>query len=226
MSVRVSVFSDEVLLLDAARRLLEGMPGVVVEFAETRLSSLTAAMIRCQPDVLLFDFSPEADLSFLAALRDAAPCCRIVVWTRTLSTELAWQAIELGIKGILPKTAPPEVIVQCMERVAADEAWFDHSLTTTLLTSRPIRLTNRESQLVGLLAQGLKNKEIATMLKISEGTVKVYLSRLFEKVGAKDRFELALFGLKNLRNVAANTPRGVTLPIAQNLRSIVLRRHV
>ncbi len=52
--------------------------------------------------------------------------------------------------------------------------------------------------MVSLLSQGLKNKEIATTLMISEGTVKVYLSRLFQKVGVKDRFELALFGLKNL----------------------------
>jgi hypothetical protein len=51
---------------------------------------------------------------------------------------------------------------------------------------------------VRLLAQGLKNKEIATCLGITEGTVKVYLSHLFKKVGAKDRFELALFGLKNM----------------------------
>src|SRR5450432_2214071 len=58
--------------------------------------------------------------------------------------------------------------------------------------------TRSEGQLVTLLAQGLKNKEIATALNISEGTVKVYLSRLFQKLGVKDRFELALYGLKNL----------------------------
>jgi hypothetical protein len=51
---------------------------------------------------------------------------------------------------------------------------------------------------VTLLSQGMKNKEIATALNISEGTVKVYLSRLFQKLGVKDRFELALYGLKNL----------------------------
>src|SRR6185503_15843601 len=61
-----------------------------------------------------------------------------------------------------------------------------------------VALTQREGQLVSLLSQGLKNKEIAVTLMIGEGTVKVYLSRLFRKVGVKDRFELALFGLKNL----------------------------
>jgi DNA-binding CsgD family transcriptional regulator len=66
------------------------------------------------------------------------------------------------------------------------------------MTARRYSLTRREGQLVTLLAQGLKNKEIATSLNISEGTVKVYLSRLFQKLGVKDRFELALYGLKNL----------------------------
>ena len=68
----------------------------------------------------------------------------------------------------------------------------------SFLSAKRIALTKREGQLVSLLSQGLKNKEIASMLLISEGTVKVYLSRLFQKVGVKDRFELALYGLKNL----------------------------
>jgi DNA-binding CsgD family transcriptional regulator len=69
-----------------------------------------------------------------------------------------------------------------------------------------IPLTRREGQLVMLLSQGLKNKEISAALSISEGTVKVYLSRLFQKVGAKDRFELALYGLRNFRSMGSVPP--------------------
>jgi len=64
-----------------------------------------------------------------------------------------------------------------------------------------VALSRRQTQLLSLLVQGLKNREIATELGISEGTVKAYLTTLFEKVGARDRFELALYGLKNLINV-------------------------
>jgi hypothetical protein len=79
---------------------------------------------------------------------------------------------------------------------------------------------------VSLLSQGLKNKEIATTLMISEGTVKVYLSRLFQKVGVKDRFELALFGLKNLSTGQLPAhERGRATPIP-GLRSLVLERPV
>jgi DNA-binding CsgD family transcriptional regulator len=85
-----------------------------------------------------------------------------------------------------------------LQRVNEGEFWFEKALTDSFLSAKRIALTKREGQLVSLLSQGLKNKEIASMLLISEGTVKVYLSRLFQKVGVKDRFELALYGLKNL----------------------------
>jgi DNA-binding CsgD family transcriptional regulator len=70
--------------------------------------------------------------------------------------------------------------------------------TPVLAAAKRVALSQREGQLITLLSRGLKNKEIAFILQITEGTVKVYLSHLFQKVGVKDRFELALFGLKNL----------------------------
>jgi DNA-binding CsgD family transcriptional regulator len=131
----------------------------------------------------------------------------------------------LGVRGILRKTLPMDLQIKCLQKVHAGELWFEKALTDSFLSARRIALTRREGQLVTLLSQGLKNKEIATALSISEGTVKVYLSRLFQKVGVKDRFELALFGLKNLTTGQ--------LPIRQpgdshtdipGLRSIVLDR--
>ena len=104
----------------------------------------------------------------------------------------------LGVRGILRKTLPAELQVKCLQKVQAGELWFEKALTDSFLCARRVALTRREGQLVSLLSQGMKNKEIATLLMVSDATVKVYLSRLFQKVGVKDRFELALFGLKNL----------------------------
>jgi DNA-binding CsgD family transcriptional regulator len=104
----------------------------------------------------------------------------------------------LGVRGILRKTLPTDLQVTCLKKVRAGELWFEKTLTVSFLHARRVALTQREGQLVSLLSEGLREKEIATTLMISEGTVKVYLSRLFQKVGVKDRFELALFGLKNL----------------------------
>ena len=85
----------------------------------------------------------------------------------------------------------------------------------------PGRIDAAQGQLVSLLSQGLKNKEIATTLMISEGTVKVYLSRLFQKVGVKDRFELALFGLKNL--TTGDGPAAKGSPSGRNAGAPVAR---
>ena len=98
------------------------------------------------------------------------------------------------------------------------ELWLEKALTDTFILGRTVKLSPREGDLVRLLAQGLKNKEIATVLSISEGTVKVYLSKLFVKTGAKDRLELALFGLRNMQDETfmgsspARTPRALFLP--------------
>jgi DNA-binding NarL/FixJ family response regulator len=103
----------------------------------------------------------------------------------------------LGVRGILRKTLPTDLLVKCLEKVQEGELWFEKALTDSFLSAKRIALTQREGQLVSLLSQGLKNKEIAEALFIAEPTVKTYLWRLFRKVGAKDRFELALYGLRN-----------------------------
>ena len=105
------------------------------------------------------------------------------------------------------KTLPPELLLECIHKVHGGELWFEKSLTDGLAATNRIALTRREGQLVTLLSQGRKNKEIASLLMITEGTVKVYLSKLYDKLGVKDRFELALYGLKNLgTEPGANAP--------------------
>ena len=130
-----------------------------------------------------------------------------------------------GRSGYFAEDPSHGLQVKCLHKVQAGELWFEKALTDSFLCARRVALTQREGQLVSLLSQGLKNKEIATTLMISEGTVKVYLSRLFQKVGVKDRFELALFGLKNLTTgqlpVGEKGQRGAMMP---GLRSLVLER--
>jgi len=162
------------------------------------LAGLQEQLPRSNPEVLLLDLNPEVTFAVLSDLKQAAPETHIVLWVTAISTELAFQAMGLGVRGILRKQLPAELQVKCLQRVYAGELWFEKALTDSFLNARRVVLTNREGQLVSLLSQGLKNKEIAAILMVSEGTVKVYLSRLFEKAGVKDRFELALYGLKNL----------------------------
>jgi len=199
---RVLLFTDEPVLARGFTSVLSSVPGFESVSVCHSIAELAVAVHTYKPDVLLIDLTPEVTFGILTQLQGDLPNCRIVLWVRAISTELAYQAMELGVRGVLRKTLPPELLVKCLGKVSEGELWFDKTLTASFLSAKMIALTKRESQLVSLLSQGLKNKEIAGTLSISEGTVKVYFSRLFQKVGVKDRFELALYGLRNLQNMS------------------------
>jgi DNA-binding NarL/FixJ family response regulator len=162
----------------------------------TKAADLMKETGRSSADLLLLDLTPEITFDLLGELRRTRPHLHVVLWVISIAPEVALDAMALGVRGILRKTLPAEVQVRCLERVAAGKLWFEKSLTDKLLVTRPVSLNPRENWIVSLLSQGMKNKEIATALGVTEGAVKVYLSRLYDKVGVKDRFELALYGLK------------------------------
>src|SRR5580658_3916660 len=194
----VLLCADEPILAEGLRRILENVPELDLVGCCPRLEDIRSQIEALQPDILLVDLTADVTFSVLSGLREAAASARIVLWVHAISTELALQSMSLGVRGILRRTLPVDTLVRCLMRVDEGELWFEKALTDSIMTARSYALTRREGQLVALLSQGLKNKEIATALSISEGTVKVYMSRLFQKLGVKDRFELALYGLRNL----------------------------
>jgi DNA-binding NarL/FixJ family response regulator len=194
----VLLCSDEPVLAEGLQRILESVNDLDLCSHCSDFDELEASLATHDPDVLLLDLTSELHFGVLAKLQRAVSRTKIVLWVHSISTELALQAMSLGVRGVLRKSLPTEKLIRCLSRVQEGELWFEKALTDSLMSAKRYRLTPREGQLVTLLSQGLKNKEIATALNISEGTVKVYLSRLFQKLGVKDRFELALYGLKNL----------------------------
>ncbi len=122
---------------------------------------------------------------------------KLVLWCRSISHEGAREAVAAGFRGLILKTAAPEHLLECLLSVAAGEVWIDDAISQSLL-QRPPLLTRRQRQMASLVAQGLKNKEIASVAGLSEGTVKVYLSRIYQKLGVGDRMGLALYGLNLL----------------------------
>jgi len=195
---RILLYSDEPILAKGLESVLRQVEGFELLPTCGTLACLMEQINNSSPDLVLMDLTAEITFAVISDMKHAMAKSRIVLWVNSISTELAFQAMGLGVRGILRKTLPTELQVKCLQKVQAGELWFEKALTDSFLCARRVALTQREGQLVSLLSQGLKNKEIATTLMISEGTVKVYLSRLFQKVGVKDRFELALFGLKNL----------------------------
>lgn len=222
-----------ILLYSAEPVLMKGLESVLLQTGSfdllstcSKVSELAEQIVTNQPDVALIDLNSEITFAVLNSLKNQMSGCKAVLWVNSISTELAFQAMGLGVRGILRKTLPTELQVKCLQKVSLGELWFEKGLTDSFLCARRIAITPREGQLVSLLSQGLKNKEIATTLMITEGTVKVYLSRLFQKVGVKDRFELALFGLKNLAHGGLLPRENGDQPSSIiGLRSLVFERH-
>jgi DNA-binding NarL/FixJ family response regulator len=219
-------YSDQPVLARGLREILASEENIELldhcATAERLLDSISSR----QPDLLFLDLTTDFTLDFLTSIHRAAPTSKIDLWVHFISTEMALQAMGLGVRGILSKTLPPEVLVTGLKKIDTGELWFEKALTDSILTARRYTLTRREGQIVSLVAQGLKNKELGVALNISEGTVKVYLSRLFKKLGLKDRFELALFGLKNL--TAGYSAQGTATPAqrkgGQDPRSFFVER--
>jgi two-component system, NarL family, nitrate/nitrite response regulator NarL len=218
---KIVVFTDEPQLALGVSGLLASHAEFEVVMAGPEVPELLPLVERTGPDVILVDLTPEMTLTLFAAVRAAAPAARLLLWARSFSDELLAQASDLGIAGFVRRTCRHEEFLEKLHRAAAGHELAEEEKPGR---STKVKLSYRESQLVTLLAQGLTNKEIATCLNISESTVKIYLYRLFQKVGARDRFELALFGLKNAYCGQAwwDGPRGFVMePEEQRARPAV-----
>ena len=200
---RVGLLSGQPLIVAGLEAALAGSTMLTLSGTWCSMDDLYTRISAGAPDVLLVDLTDSITLPHLARVATSFPESAVVLWVDRVSAEFASQTIAAGIRGILRRCSPIEAQLQCLEKVAAGELWVEQNLCHEMLSARRVPLTRRERDLVGLLAEGLKNKELAYQLGLTEGTVKVYLARLFRKVGAKDRFELAMFALKNFYSHSA-----------------------
>jgi two-component system, NarL family, nitrate/nitrite response regulator NarL len=151
-------------------------------------------------DVLLLGQPPTARsvLPLLAQVRDAQIPARVVLWVGEMSEMDAFRALQMGARGVITRVQPVSSLIECVRTVARGAVWIDGASKTTVETSArrgtALRLTRREREIIEYVCKGLKNREIAEALSITPGTVKVHLMHIFEKTGAKDRFQLALQG--------------------------------
>ena len=188
------LYTDDTLLALGAAGVLSSFPQFRVLIAEPDLFSLVPFVEKVNPGIILVDLTPEITIGLISTLRKAAPDARLILWGRSFSEELRYQARQIGVTGFLMRGIPTHEFAKNLIDLAGGD---DLSVAHKPAHSKTVSLTNRESQLVALLAQGLRNKEIAACIGITEGTVRIYLSKLFAKIGARDRFEVAVFGLKS-----------------------------
>lgn len=208
VQLRILLVDNHLVMRAGLRLLIENQPGMkVVGLACNRQEALNLAACE-SPDVILLDLElgTESGLTFLPELRAAARNARVLVLTGLKDSEAHRQAVKLGAVGVVMKDQEPEVLLKAIEKVHAGEVWLDRTTTGNLFhemtqnsgeldreRSKVASLTEREFQVIKLIAEGLKNKEIAKRLFISETTVTHHLSSIFSKLDVSDRLELVIY---------------------------------
>lgn len=180
----------EMLLRESDYRLL-GRARTVAE-ANRQISKL-------KPDLVLLDVNlPDGSgLDVLRKLSRSRSRPRVILLTAGMDEAQLLGAADLDPEGMVLKTSDPELLMQCMDTVIAGRSWVDSEIAERTrqaeakAASAP-PLTRRERELVELVRQGLRNRDIAAELGVTEGTVKVYLHAIFDKFHVENRTELAL----------------------------------
>jgi two-component system, NarL family, nitrate/nitrite response regulator NarL len=130
-------------------------------------------------------------------MMDATPC--LVIWGVSMTEAEALRFLQSGAREIIRKTADLNSIIACLRTVATGRSWMEDSVFRDSIRAERYprsELTAREQQVLELVEQGFKNKEIALELGIRPGTVKIHLKHIFEKTGVRGRYGLAITGLK------------------------------
>ncbi len=195
---RIVLFTDEPLYANGIRALLAAETGIELAGCCDNPGLLPDMVKDVRPNAVVLDLNPELNLAVLKDIHDVLPDCRILVLARSLPAALFYQLRLSGVAAILRRDCRLDEFVTHLADASRYRAGTLGHQAEHLELPSGVRLSRRERQLVSLLTLGLRNKEIAERLAISEGTVKVYLSKLFQKVGVSDRFEMAMLALRGL----------------------------
>jgi DNA-binding NarL/FixJ family response regulator len=219
--IRVLLVDDHHLFRAGLRLIIERLPGMeLVGEAGDRSEALEKAASD-NPDIILLDIDlgGESGLDLIGDLLASAANARIIIITGSRDPEIYREAVLRGAMGVVPKEKAAEVLIKAIERVKAGEAWLDPVTVAGLLTeisakkkpkavnpeaAKIATLTKREREVISLVGEGIKSREIADRLFISETTVRHHLTSIFDKLGVGDRVELMLYAY---RHELANPPQ-------------------
>lgn len=211
--IRIVIINDQLVVREGLRMLLDNHPGIkVVAMASTRPEALEIVS-REPADLIILDLElgGVSALSFIPQLREAAKTARVMVLTGSRDSQTHQKAAQLGAMGVVLKEQAAELLLKAIVKVYRGEAWLDRLTIGKLLwelssqdkeSLDPQRkkissLTERERQVIALIAEGLKNKQIAERLFISPTTVTHHLSSIYSKLGVSDRLELVVYAFAN-----------------------------
>lgn len=202
MPIRIVLADDHPLILDALANLLRAEDGFEVVASCASGAEALKEVRRHRPDVLMLDLAmPDQDgLAVLRAMSGEGLPTRTILLTAAIEDSEMLEAMRLGVGGVVLKEMASSSVVQCIRKVHAGELWLEKRSAASVIEKLARResgareaaalLTSREQEIVRLIGRGLRNKEIAAHLAISDQTVKVHLSHIYAKLGVDGRLAL------------------------------------
>jgi DNA-binding NarL/FixJ family response regulator len=212
--IRIFIIERHTLVRAGLGALLEREPKLRVIGGCERATDACALIAREPPDVVLFEPYGEGDddCELIAQLLEAAPQTHLILVTSQKNALAHCHAVQLGARGIVRKDEPVESLIKAIVKVHAGEAWLDRAMMADVITKlsrgqnvstrdpvqeRIASLSPREHEVIALLGSGLKNKQIADRLSLSEFTVRHHLTSIFTKLQIEDRLELIIFAYRH-----------------------------
>ena len=207
-AIRILVADDHAIFRDGLRKLLEASDDAQIVGEAANGVECTKMLAKLKPDILLLDLRmPEKDgLAVLEELNFDSMTTRVIVLTAAEDDRDVVRAMRLGARGVVLKQSASDLLLKSIHKVYDGEIWLDNRMTAEVIDAfkksaeagqrreKPL-LSDREKEIVQLVAQGFRNREIGEKLFISEQTVKNHLHNIFDKLGVSDRLELALYAI-------------------------------
>ena len=205
MSIRLVLADDHPVVLDGLQHLFSSEPDITVAAHCRTGDEALDAVRKHRPDVLVLDFRMPGlgAIDLLRAIAQANVPTALALYTATINKTEMLEAVRLGVHGVVLKEMPPRLLVECVRAVHAGKYWLEKNVTTQALETvlrhqagaRRVGelLTDREIEITCAVATGMRNKAIADRLNISEGTVKVHLHNIYEKLAVDGRHALTAY---------------------------------
>ena len=199
--ISVCLSDPQPIVQEGLKSVLESCEDIEFVGATASLEEASLEIARLQPTIVVADrgFGMHKLIEWVERVPQSSPQTKVVVWAAVISDVECFRILRAGARGIAKKTSSTSTLLECLRAVSGKQLWTENLFLkrdSPLGQTRNRPLTPREEEVAALVAKGLKNREIAEALNIATGTVKIHLMHIFEKTGIRDRFELALHGLR------------------------------
>jgi two-component system response regulator DegU len=208
--LRIVIVDDHTLFREGLRNMLQVEEDLEIVGDYESAEEIVELMWQLRPDLLLLDIKmPQGSgLDAVPAVLRISPNTQVLILTASDEKEDHLRAFKLGAKGVVLKDSARKTLMEAIRSVCRGEKWLDPRMAALLDRAHlgaedgsPSRndagLTDREMEIVRLVTQGCKNKEVGATLSISERTVKTHLTNIFQKLGVRDRVGLVMYALKH-----------------------------